>query len=244
VRAEAVEAQDRVALFEDADAFQRGEFFGEFEFSSVFGDDDGVGVYEGSVAEEIHNAEIFLGGRVRGIEEHEIVREIAVFLALFQLFEGAMGIHLQDGGAFADLQGFEIIADEFRGGGVIFYEEDVFGAAAQGFNADGAGAGEKIEEAGARDSGGENVEKGFAEPVAGGAEVGGVEGFELARAVQAGDDAHERLDSWRAEIGSYFTMDSGCGGVVLLQLKPVVASRECSGLKRRRARRGAEVCVL
>src|ERR1700722_3167369 len=106
-----------------------------------------------------------------------------------------MGIHLQDGGAFADLQGFEIVADQFGGGSVIFNEEDVFGAPAQGLDADRAGAGEKIEEAGARDSGGENVEEGFAEPVAGGAEVGGVEGFELARAVQAGNYTHSWLDS-------------------------------------------------
>lgn len=152
-----------------------------------------------------------------------------------------MGIHLQDGGAFADLQGFEIVADEFGGGGVILNEQHVFGAAAQGLDADRAGAGEKIEEAGARDSGGENVEEGFAEPVAGGAELGGVEGFELARAVEAGDYAHGWLDSWQAEIGSYFTMDSVCGSVVPQRLNPVGCLTGMSRLKRRPARRGAQL---
>ncbi len=182
-------------MFEDADALERGEFFGEFEFAGVLGDDDGVLVYEGGIAEKIHDAEIFVSGGVRGIEEDEVVSEIAVFLALFELFKGAVGIHLQDGGAFADFQGFEIVADELGGGCVIFDEEDALRAAAEGFNADGAGAGEEVEEVGAWDSGGENVEEGFAEAVARGAEVGRIEGFELTRAVSAGDDAHGWLDS-------------------------------------------------
>jgi hypothetical protein len=47
----------------------------------------------------------------------------------------------------------EILADEFGGGGMIFDEEHVLRAAAEGFDADGAGAGEEVEEMGAGDFG-------------------------------------------------------------------------------------------
>src|ERR1700737_4260083 len=56
------------------------------------------------------------------------------------------------------------------GGGVIFDEDCLRRAAADRFNADGAGAREDIEEAGAADVGAEYVEESFAQAVAGWAE--------------------------------------------------------------------------
>jgi len=73
---------------------------------------------------------------------------------------------------------------------VIFDEGYVGGAAAEGFDADGAGAGEDVEEAGADYAGTEDVEERFAKAVAGGTEGEAFEAFEDAAAVFAGDDAH------------------------------------------------------
>src|SRR5882672_8014000 len=73
---------------------------------------------------------------------------------------------------------------------MIFYEDGLRGAAADCFDADRAGAGENVKEAGTWDVGPENVEEGFAQTIAGRAEGIALEGFEDAAAIFAGDDAH------------------------------------------------------
>ena len=82
------------------------------------------------------------------------------------------------------------MADEFCGGGVIFDKGYVGGAAAEGFDAYGAGAGEDIEEARANNAGAEDVEERLTEAVAGGTEGEAFEAFQDTAAVFAGDDAH------------------------------------------------------
>lgn len=74
---------------------------------------------------------------------------------------------------------------------MVFDKGCVDRAAAEGFDADGAGAGEDVEEARASDGGAEDVEECFAEAVAGGTEGEAFEAFEDAAAIFAGDDAHE-----------------------------------------------------
>lgn len=73
---------------------------------------------------------------------------------------------------------------------MIFDEGYVGGAAAEGFDANGAGASEDVEEAGAYDAWAEDIEKRFAEAVAGGTESEAFQAFEDAAAIFAGDDAH------------------------------------------------------
>ena len=75
---------------------------------------------------------------------------------------------------------------------MIFYEDDFDGPPAYGFYAYGAGAGEDVEETGAADVGTEDVEEGFAEAVARGAEGSALEAFEDAAAIFACDDAHSK----------------------------------------------------
>jgi len=74
---------------------------------------------------------------------------------------------------------------------VIFEEGYVGGAAAEGFDADGAGAGENVEEARARYGGAENVEERFAQAVAGGTESEAFQALQDTAAIFSGDDAHE-----------------------------------------------------
>src|SRR5260370_30568676 len=105
--------------------------------------------------------------------------------------EAAKSIHGEQGYARGDPQRFEIAANQGDGWGVIFDEDDFGGAAAEGFDADGAGSGEEIDEAGAGNVGGQHVEERFAEAVAGGAQGEAFEALEDTASVGSGDDAHE-----------------------------------------------------
>ena len=73
---------------------------------------------------------------------------------------------------------------------MIFDEYDFGGTAAERFDADGAGAGEHVEEAATGDASREDIEERLAEAVAGGAKGKALEAFELAAAKSSGDDAH------------------------------------------------------
>src|SRR5258708_1888923 len=85
----------------------------------------------------------------------------------FQSCEGGDRVGGNHANAFCNIERCEIFADEADGFRMMFHEGDKCGAATDGFDTDGAGAGEKIEEAGAVDTRAENIEKGFAEHVAG-----------------------------------------------------------------------------
>lgn len=76
-----------------------------------------------------------------------------------------------------DFEGCEVAADEGGGGGVVFDEDDFDGASACGLDADGAGASEDVEKARTANIGTEDVEEGFAEAIAGGAEGRALEAF-------------------------------------------------------------------
>jgi len=109
-------------------------------------------------------------GGVGGIDEYEIERRRGRSVAGGKFLEGGEGVGGEDGGAGGDLEGVEILADEFCGGRVIFDKGYIRGAAAEGFDAYGACAGKDVEEAGAYNARAENVEERFAEAVAGGTE--------------------------------------------------------------------------
>ena len=96
----------------------------------------------------------------------------------------------------------------FEGGRGVFGEPDMARATAQGFNADGSGAGVKIGEGGARNAGGNDVEQGFAETVAGRAGCGSGWSGEEAGTVGSGDDAHEQYRTGRnAKVEAHTIVD-------------------------------------
>ena len=181
-------------MFVGARADQRAVFFAELELApgGVFGDHQGVGREErlvGGASEEAEGlgvgvfeivgwVEVDEVGGLRGEEFGEALEE----LSRAAVFHGV-------GGCW-DFEGGEIGTESFQGRDGVLAEEDMGGAAAEGFDADGAGAGVKVEEAAAGEAWGEDVEEGFAEAIAGGA--GGVAGRagEEAGAIGAGDDAH------------------------------------------------------
>jgi len=74
---------------------------------------------------------------------------------------------------------------------VILDEDDFGGAAAEGFNADGAGSGKKIDESRAGYICGQHVEECFAQAVTCGPQSEALEALQDAASVDSGDDAHE-----------------------------------------------------
>ena len=86
---------------------------------------------------------------------------------------------------------------------MIFDEDGFGGAAAEGFDAYGAGAGKNIDETRACDSWAQDVEKRFAQAIARGTEGWAFEAFEDAAAIFAGDDAHwEKTVTQHQESGA------------------------------------------
>src|SRR5260370_40071601 len=105
--------------------------------------------------------------------------------------EAAKSGYGENGHAGVDAQRFEIAANQGGGGRVILDEDDFGGAAAEGFDADGAGSGEEVDESRAGCIGGQHVEESFAQAVAGGAQGEALETLQDAASVSSGDDAHE-----------------------------------------------------
>jgi hypothetical protein len=118
--------------------------------------------------------------------------------------KGGCHVFSQDFEVRLDVERVEVLLNEvgrlFRG----LDKVDVGGAAAQGFHANGTGSGIEIHEHLVCESGGiscrENVEKGFAEAVGGGAYVVSGEGFDGTTAELAGDDAQGKTLSCRFAI--------------------------------------------
>ena len=165
------------------------DFVWECEGFAVLGDDDGVGAQDCGGAEVAESAEIFIGGGVGRIEK-DVVKSWLSSVAGQESLQSAEDLGGKNRCAGADGERFEIFADQCDGRCMIFDEDDSCGAAAESFDADGAGAGKEVDEIRAGDFWTENVEQGFAELVAGGAEGKALEGFKQAGAVLAGDYAH------------------------------------------------------
>ncbi len=168
--------------------------FGELEFVVMLEDDEGVVGQEIGGGEEFEGAGIVDVSGVGRIDEDEIEWRSGRSVARGEFLEGGEGVGGEDGVAGGDLERVEILADEFGGGRVIFNEGNVSGAAAESFNANGAGSGEDVEEARADYAGAENVEESLAQAVAGRTKREALQALQDTAAIFAGDDAHERED--------------------------------------------------
>ena len=154
-------------------------------------DDEGVGSEEIGGGEEFECAGVIDVSGVGRIDENEIEWRSGRSVARGEFLEGGEGVGGEDGVAGGDFERVEILADEFCGGRVIFDKGNMGGAAAEGFDADGAGAGEDVKETRAYDAGAEDVEERFAKAVAGGTEREPLQALQDTAAIFAGNDAHE-----------------------------------------------------
>ncbi len=184
------EAEGGVALAEDARLEEAADLMGQLEGAAMLDDDEAALAEKWGGAEEAEDAVVLIFFGVGRVDENEIEWWVRGLVAGGEFLESAQGVEGKDLCSVGDCERFEIAADESRGGGMVFDEDDVDGAAACSFDTDRAGAGEDVEEARAGDVGAEDVEEGFAEAIAGGTEGGALEAFEDAAAIFAGDDAH------------------------------------------------------
>jgi len=164
--------------------------FGELEFVVMLEDDEGVGSEEIGGGEKFEGAGVVDVGGVGGIDEDEIEARRGRTVARGKFLQGGVDVGGENGVARGDFERVEILADQFCGGWVIFDEGYVGGAAAEGFNAYGAGAGEDVEEARAYYTWAEDVEERFTQSVAGGTKSEAFEALEDAAAIFSGDYAH------------------------------------------------------
>ena len=128
-------------------------------FGGVLCDDEGVGGEEFAGAQEAKGLGVGLLVVVGGVEVEDVD---GVRLEALEEGHGALELYGVAGG---DFEGGEVCLQGLEGGGGVFCEEDVAGAAAEGLNAHGTGAGVEIDEGAVGDAGGDDVEEGFAEAV-------------------------------------------------------------------------------
>jgi len=128
----------------------------------------------------------YCGFFVGGIEEDEIGEQVAGCHS----FQAAQGGSFDQFGALADFESVEVVADQARGFGVRFDEDCFARAAADGFDAYGAGAGEQVHEEGVFECWAEDVEQGFTQAIAGGPEALCPGAFQRAAAIFSGDYTH------------------------------------------------------
>ena len=133
----------------------------------VFDDDDAT---RGDEVRGVKECEDFLvvGGFFVGWIEEEEIGEQAAGGNFFQAAQ-SWGLDQLRGGP--NVERFEIFADQARGFGARFDEDCFARAAADGFDAYGAGSGEEVNEEGIFYGRAENVEEGFAQAIAGGAKA-------------------------------------------------------------------------
>ena len=164
------EAEGGVALAEDASLEKAADALGEIESAAVLGDDEAALAEKWGGAEEVEDAVVLRFFGVGRVDEHEIEWGVSRFVLVGDFLEGAEGVEGEDLRAAGDCEGCEVATNQDSGGSVVFDEDDFEGAAAEGFDADSAGSGEKINEARAGYVGSQYVEECFAQTVAGGAQ--------------------------------------------------------------------------
>ena len=163
---------------------------GQLEGAAMLDDYEAALAKKWGRAEKAEDAVVLIFFGVGRIDEDEIERGVGGLVAGREFFERAEGVDGEDMGSAGDCERFEIAADQDGGGGVVLDEHYFCCTTADRFDANGASAGEDVEEARTADVGTEDVEEGFAEAVAGGTEGGALETFQDAAAVFASDDAH------------------------------------------------------
>ncbi len=153
-----------------ADALEEGPAGGgEVEFAGVFEDEDRIGGGRGDFQEVGEEARGDLGDdRVGRVDEDEVGRGV---LGRGAPGEGVAGDELEIAGLAAGAFGDDgdVLAEAGGGLGVLLDEDAACGAAAPGFEAVAATAGEEIGEAGVEDAGAEGGEDCLAHAVGGGA---------------------------------------------------------------------------
>ncbi len=160
----------------------------------MFGDNQAAWCKKRCGAKKGEHAAIFIGSSVRRIEENDVERNAGGRVFRAEALQAPQRVELENACASTDAERIKILLNEGGSGRMVFDEHNFTGTATKRFDADGASAGEEVEEAAAGDASSQDVEKRLAEAVAGGAKGKALEALELAAAKCSGDDAHGGFD--------------------------------------------------
>jgi|GEM_PF-5605396 len=148
-----------VALAEHADTLQLTERLWEIKSAAVLGDDQCARREKRSGAKKGEDAPVFVGAGIGGIEKNDVERSACRSVFRGEALQGPQGVEFENPRATAYAEGIEILLNKSGCGQMILDEHDFRCAAAKRFDADGAGAGEHIEEVATGNAPGEDVEK-------------------------------------------------------------------------------------
>jgi len=184
----------RVALTEHPNTLQLTERLRKIEGAAVLGDHQGTGREKRSGAKKGEDAPVFVAGGIGGIEENDVERRVCRSVFRGETLQAPQGVELENPCATANTERIDILLNESGSGRMVFDEYGFCCTTTQRFDADGASAGEHVEEAASGDASSEDIEECLAEAVGGGAKSKALEAFELAAAECSGDDTHGVFD--------------------------------------------------
>jgi hypothetical protein len=220
-----IKSKGRVSLTECTHALEFARNLGQFMGMAVFGDDYGVGREQFGGAEKLQRHPIFVDFGVRGIEEHQIESCAGRFRC--QLCKRFRGLQIHHSRTGANIERLQILADQCRRWTVLLHKYRFACAAAQRFDSNRTGAGEQIEETRTQNAIGNDIEKCFAQPVAGGPKRVALQAFELTAAKCSGNHSH------------------GVGSLISSDMCQVIAALPFRGqLAERRSQRFLLLCIL
>ena len=151
--------ETHVALTKHADTPQLTECLRKIERAAVFGDDKSAGWEEWSGAKEGKDAAVFAGVSIRRIEENDVEWSACGSVFRGEALQAPQRVELENACASANAERIEILLNERGSGRMILDEHHFGGAAAERFDANGAGTREDIEETAAGDVFSQDVEK-------------------------------------------------------------------------------------
>jgi len=135
------------------------ENFRKLKGAAVLSDNQGPERKERSGTKKCESAAVFVGGRIRRIEENNVERRACRSAFRSEALQATQGVELQDSRAASDAEEIEIFLNERGSRWMIFDEHGFDSAAAERFDADGTSPCKDIKEAAAGDALGENVEE-------------------------------------------------------------------------------------
>jgi len=148
-----------IAMTQHPEASEMTERLRKLKVAAVLCNNQGPGREERSGTKKCEYAVVFVGGRIRRIEENNVETRASGSVFRGEALQATQGVEFQDSRAAEDAERIEIFLDEHGGRQVIFYKDGFDCTAAERFDADGAGPCKDIKEAAAEDALGENVEE-------------------------------------------------------------------------------------
>ncbi len=125
----------------------------------MLGDDESSRREKWNGSKKGEDAPVFVGGGVRRIEKNDVERSVCGSVLRGETLQAPQGVELENPCATANTERIDILLNESGSGRMVFDEYGFCCTAAERFDADGARAGEHVEEAASGDAFREDIEE-------------------------------------------------------------------------------------